>query len=56
MLVIVVVHVAKVRFASELWTSTGLLLVPPVIYEYEEARWNDTEMGKPKNLEKNLSQ
>jgi hypothetical protein len=27
-----------------------------VKYEYEEPWWNDTDRGKPKNLEKDLSQ
>jgi hypothetical protein len=27
-----------------------------MIYEYEEPRWNDTDRGKSKNAEKNLSQ
>jgi hypothetical protein len=29
---------------------------PQMICEYGEPQWNDTDRGKPKNLEKNLSQ
>jgi hypothetical protein len=37
---------------SELRPSTGLLFIPQVISEHGEPRWNDTDRGKPKNLEK----
>jgi hypothetical protein len=31
------------------------LYIPQVINEYAEPRWNDTDMGKPKKFEINLS-
>jgi hypothetical protein len=34
----------------------GLLFIPKVIYEHEEPQWNDTDRGKLKNSERNLSQ
>jgi hypothetical protein len=33
-----------------------LLFFPQMICEYGEPWWNDIDTGKPKNLEKNLSQ
>jgi hypothetical protein len=33
-----------------------LLFILQVIYEYGEQRWNDIDRGKPKKLNKNLSQ
>jgi hypothetical protein len=32
------------------------MFIPQMIYEYEERWWVDTDRGKPKNLEKDLSQ
>jgi hypothetical protein len=43
-------------YVSQLGPATGLLFNPQVIYEYVESRWNDTDRGKPKNSERNLSQ
>jgi hypothetical protein len=41
---------------SELRPLTGLLIIPPGDIWVWIARWNDTDRGKPKNSEKNLSQ
>jgi hypothetical protein len=41
---------------SELLPLTDILLIPQMIYEYGERRWNDIDRGKPKNSEKNLPQ
>jgi hypothetical protein len=43
-------------YVCELRPPTGLLLIPQMIYAYGEARWNDTDRGKPKKSERNLSQ
>jgi hypothetical protein len=43
-------------YVSELRLQEGLFFVPQVIYEHGERRWNDTDRGNPKNLEKNLTQ
>jgi hypothetical protein len=43
-------------YVSELRPPTDLLFIPQVMYEYGEPRWNDTDRGKPKNSEENLSQ
>jgi hypothetical protein len=40
---------------SELRPPTDLLLIPQVIHEYGEPRWDDTDREKPKNSERNLS-
>jgi hypothetical protein len=52
-------HIVKVDVVRAcLWTaaSNGLLLIPQVIYESGEPRWNDIDKGKQKNSERNLSQ
>jgi hypothetical protein len=41
---------------SERLPLTDILFIPQMIYGYGERRWNDTDRGKPKNSEKNLSQ
>jgi hypothetical protein len=33
-------------YVSELRPPTGLLVIPQVIYEHGQARWNDTDRGK----------
>jgi hypothetical protein len=43
------------EIVSELRPPTGLLFIPQ-IRESGEPWWNDIGMGKPKNLEENLSQ
>jgi hypothetical protein len=43
-------------YVSELLPLTDTLFIPKMIYEYGERRWNDTDRGKTKNSEKNLSQ
>jgi hypothetical protein len=43
-------------YVSELRHLTGLLFTPHMIYESGESRWNDVDRGKPKCLEKNISQ
>jgi hypothetical protein len=43
-------------YVSELLPLTNILFIPQIIHEYGERRWNDTDRGKPKNSEKNLSQ
>jgi hypothetical protein len=43
-------------YVSELWSLTGLLFIPQIIYEYGELRWNDIDRGKSKNSDKNLFQ
>jgi hypothetical protein len=43
-------------YAFELWPSTGLAIILQITYEYGEQWQKDTDRGKPKNLEKNLSQ
>jgi hypothetical protein len=43
-------------YVSEVLPLTDMLFIPRVIYEYGERQWNDTDRGKPKNSEKNLSQ
>jgi hypothetical protein len=53
----VVLHVDGARLC--LWTAAtnGPIVHPPGdIYEYEEPWWNDTDRGKPKNSDRNLSQ
>jgi hypothetical protein len=41
---------------SELRPLAGLLLNSQMTYEYGDQRWNDTDRGKPKNSQENLSQ
>jgi hypothetical protein len=36
--------------------TNGPVVIVQMIYEYGGPWWNDTDMGKPKNSEKNLSQ
>jgi hypothetical protein len=43
-------------YVSELLSLTDILFIPEMIYENGERRWNDTDRGKQKNSEKNLSQ
>jgi hypothetical protein len=43
-------------YVSELRPQTGLFFFPQVIYEYGERRWNDTDRGKRKGSDRNLSQ
>jgi hypothetical protein len=43
------------NYVLELWLPVGLLFIPQRWYEYAEPRWNDTDWGETKNLEKNLS-
>jgi hypothetical protein len=45
----------RCEIMSELWPPMCLLFIPQ-IYEYGERLVNDTDMGKPKNSEKSLSQ
>jgi hypothetical protein len=35
--------------------TNGSIVHPQVIYEYGQSRWNDSDRGKPKNSEENLS-
>jgi hypothetical protein len=44
------------NFGSELWSPTGLLLIPQMIYEHGNPQQNDTDREKLKNVEQNLSQ
>jgi hypothetical protein len=44
------------EYVSELRPPTDLLLIPQIVYDYGDTRWNDTDGRKPKNSEKNLSQ
>jgi hypothetical protein len=37
------------EYVSELRPPMGICLIPQMIYEAEEPRWNDTDRGKPKN-------
>jgi hypothetical protein len=41
---------------SELLPLTDIFFISQMIYGYRERRWNDTDRGKAKNSEKNLSQ
>jgi hypothetical protein len=36
-------------YVSELRPPTSLLLIPQIIYEYGQPRWNDIDRIKPKN-------
>jgi hypothetical protein len=42
-------------YVSELQPPTGLLFKPQVIHKHGEPWWNNTDRGKMKNSEKNLS-
>jgi hypothetical protein len=44
------------KSVSELLLPADLLLIPQMIYEYEEPLWNDIGREKPMNSEKNQSQ
>jgi hypothetical protein len=48
-------HVVHGEIITELRPLTGILVIPQMIHEYGEERWNDTDRGKLKNSEKNLS-
>jgi hypothetical protein len=52
------VHVMSIGWGrvSELWPPTDLLSIPQTIYDNREPWWNDTDRGRPRNSEKNLSQ
>jgi hypothetical protein len=41
---------------SELRPPMGVLFIPPIMYESGEVQCNDTDRGKLKNSERNLSQ
>jgi hypothetical protein len=43
------------EYVSELLPLKGILLIPQMIW-VGERRWNDTDRGKSKNSEKDLSQ
>jgi hypothetical protein len=43
-------------YVSELRPLTGLLFIPQKMYESGEPRWNNINIGKPRNSEKTLPQ
>jgi hypothetical protein len=44
------------EYVSELRILTALLFPLQMIYEYGESKWNNSDRGKPKNLERTLFQ